>query len=119
MADLRGLLDEFAHAMFGAGRATRFRPGYYPFTEPSVAFDIGCLVCDGAGCSACQRTRLDDHPRRRHGPPRRARATAASTPSGTRASPSAWAVDRIAMLRYGIDDIRYFLENDLRFLEQF
>ena len=72
MAHLRGLLDAFAHAMFGARRATRFRPGYYPFTEPSVAFDIGCVVCDGAGCPACKRTRLDDHPRRRHGPSGRA-----------------------------------------------
>ena len=53
LGDLRGLLDEFAHAMFGAGKKTRFRPGYYPFTEPSVAFDIECLVCGGAGCPAC------------------------------------------------------------------
>jgi len=45
LGDLRGLLDEFAHAMFGAGKKTRFRPGYYPFTEPSVAFDVECLVC--------------------------------------------------------------------------
>ena len=42
--------------MFGAGRATRFRPGYYPFTEPSVAFDISCVVCDGSGCPACGRS---------------------------------------------------------------
>ena len=56
MADLKGLLDQFAHAMFGAASATRFRPGYYPFTEPSVAFDVQCVVCDGAGCPACSRT---------------------------------------------------------------
>ena len=56
LADLKGLLDEFAHALFGADRATRFRPGYYPFTEPSVAFDVGCVVCDGAGCPACGRS---------------------------------------------------------------
>ena len=49
MADLKGLLDQFAHAMFGADKPTRFRPGYYPFTEPSVAFDVLCVVCDGAG----------------------------------------------------------------------
>ena len=90
MATLRGLLDAFAHAMFGAGRATRFRPGYYPFTEPSVAFDIGCVVCDGAGCPACGRTGWMTilgagmvHPV--------VLPTAASTPSATRASPSAWA----------------------------
>ena len=56
MADLKGLLDQFAHAMFGADRATRFRPGYYPFTEPSVAFDILCVICDGAKCPACSKT---------------------------------------------------------------
>ena len=56
MATLRGLLDEFAHAMFGADKRTRFRPGYYPFTEPSVAFDVTCLICGGPGCPACKRT---------------------------------------------------------------
>src|SRR5204862_4406620 len=56
MGDLRGLLDEFAHAMFGPGKRTRFRPGYYPFTEPSVAFDVECLVCGGPGCPACGRS---------------------------------------------------------------
>ena len=56
MADLKGLLDQFAKAMFGADKRTRFRPGYYPFTEPSVAFDVECLVCGGSGCPACGRT---------------------------------------------------------------
>ena len=50
MADLKGLLDQFAKAMYGADKRTRFRPGYYPFTEPSVAFDVECLVCGGTGC---------------------------------------------------------------------
>jgi len=118
MADLRGLLDAFAHAMFGARRATRFRPGYYPFTEPSVAFDVRCVVCDGAGCSACQRTGWMTilgagmvHPivlRNGGLDPERYQGFAFGMGS-----------ERIAMLRYGIDDIRHFLENDLRFLEQF
>ena len=56
MADLKGLLEQFAHAMYGEGKRTRFRPGYYPFTEPSVAFDVECLVCGGVGCPACSRT---------------------------------------------------------------
>ena len=56
LGDLRGLLDQFAHAMFGADKKTRFRPGYYPFTEPSVAFDVECLVCGGPGCPACGRS---------------------------------------------------------------
>ncbi len=118
MADLRGLLDAFAHAMFGARRATRFRPGYYPFTEPSVAFDVRCVVCNGAGCSACQRTGWITilgagmvHPivlRNGGLDPERYQGFAFGMGS-----------ERIAMLRYGIDDIRHFLENDLRFLEQF
>jgi phenylalanyl-tRNA synthetase alpha chain len=118
MADLRGLLDAFAHAMFGASRATRFRPGYYPFTEPSVAFDVRCVGCDGAGCSACQRTGWMTilgagmvHPivlRNGGLDPERYQGFAFGMGS-----------ERIAMLRYGIDDIRHFLENDLRFLEQF
>ncbi|HJT63501.1 MAG TPA: phenylalanine--tRNA ligase subunit alpha, partial [Candidatus Limnocylindria bacterium] len=56
LADLKGTLEAFARGMWGAETRTRFRPGYYPFTEPSVAFDIGCLVCGGSGCPACGRT---------------------------------------------------------------
>jgi phenylalanyl-tRNA synthetase alpha chain len=118
LAHLRGLLDEFAHAMFGQSRPTRFRPGYYPFTEPSVAFDIRCVVCDGEGCPACQRTGWMTilgagmvHPVvLRNGGLDPERYQGFAFGMGT---------DRIAMLRYGITDIRYFLDNDLRFLEQF
>jgi phenylalanyl-tRNA synthetase alpha chain len=118
MAHLRGLLDAFAHAMFGAGRATRFRPGYYPFTEPSVAFDIACVVCEGAGCPACKRTGWMTilgagmvHPVvLRNGGIDPERYQGFAFGMGT---------DRIAMLRYAISDIRTFLANDLRFLERF
>ena len=118
LGDLRGLLDEFAHAMFGAGRATRFRPGYYPFTEPSVAFDVGCLVCGGAGCPACGRTGWMTilgagmvHPVvLQHG---------GIDPERYQGFAFGMGVERIAMLRHGIGDIRTFLDNDLRFLEQF
>jgi phenylalanyl-tRNA synthetase alpha chain len=118
MAHLRGLLDAFAHAMFGAGRATRFRPGYYPFTEPSVAFDISCVVCDGEGCPACSRTGWMTilgagmvHPVvLRNGGIDPERYQGFAFGMGT---------DRIAMLRYAIRDIRAFLANDLRFLERF
>jgi phenylalanyl-tRNA synthetase alpha chain len=118
MAHLRGLLDEFAHALFGAGRPTRFRPGYYPFTEPSVAFDIQCVVCDGVGCPACGRSGWMTilgagmvHPVvLRNG---------GIDPELHQGFAFGMGVDRIAMLRYGINDIRYFLENDARFLEQF
>ncbi len=117
MAHLRGLLDAFAHAMFGADRATRFRPGYYPFTEPSVAFDIGCVVCEGEGCPACKRTGWMTilgagmvHPVvLRNGGIDPERYQGFAFGMGT---------DRIAMLRYAITDIRAFLANDMRFLER-
>jgi phenylalanyl-tRNA synthetase alpha chain len=118
MATLRGLLDEFAHAMFGTDRPTRFRPGYYPFTEPSVAFDIRCIVCEGAGCAACGRTGWMTilgagmvHPLvLRNGGIDPERYQGFAFGMGT---------DRIAMLRYAIPDIRAFMTNDLRFLERF
>ena len=118
LAHLRGLLDAFAHAMFGEGRRTRFRPGYYPFTEPSVAFDIGCVNCEGAGCAACKRTGWMTilgagmvHPVvLRNG---------GHDPERYQGFAFGMGVDRIAMLRYGITDIRAFLANDLRFLERF
>jgi phenylalanyl-tRNA synthetase alpha chain len=118
MATLRGLLDAFAHAMFGQGRPTRFRPGYYPFTEPSVAFDIGCVVCDGSGCPACGRTGWMTilgagmvHPV--------VLANGGIDPERYQGFAFGMGTDRIAMLRYAIRDIRAFLANDLRFLERF
>jgi phenylalanyl-tRNA synthetase alpha chain len=118
LADLRGLLDEFAHAMFGSGRATRFRPGYYPFTEPSVAFDVRCVVCDGGGCPACGRSGWMTilgagmvHPVvLRYG---------GIDPERYQGFAFGMGVERIAMLRHGVHDLRLFMENDLRFLEQF
>jgi phenylalanyl-tRNA synthetase alpha chain len=118
MATLRGLLDDFAHAMFGADRPTRFRPGYYPFTEPSVAFDIRCVVCEGTGCPACGRTGWMTilgagmvHPVvLRNG---------GIDPERHQGFAFGMGVDRIAMLRYAIPDIRAFMGNDLRFLERF
>ncbi len=118
LADLKGQLVEFAHALFGPGTATRFRPGYYPFTEPSVAFDIGCLVCGGSGCPACGRTGWMTilgagmvHPLvLQHG---------GIDPERHQGFAFGMGVERIAMLRHGITDIRAFLDNDLRFLGQF
>ena len=118
MGDLRGLLDAFAHAMFGAGRKTRFRPGYYPFTEPSVAFDVECLVCGGVGCPACERTGWMTilgagmvHPVvLRNG---------GLDPERYQGFAFGMGPERIKMLKHGITDLRLFMENDLRFLEQF
>ena len=117
MSDLRGLLDEFAHALFGSDRPTRFRPGYYPFTEPSVAFDVQCVICNGRGCSTCKRSGWMTilgagmvHPVvLRNGGLDPERYQGFAFGMGT---------DRITMVRYGVQDIRLFLENDLRFLEQ-
>jgi phenylalanyl-tRNA synthetase alpha chain len=118
LATLRGLLDEFARAMFGPNTATRFRPGYYPFTEPSVAFDIGCLICGGSGCPACRRTGWLTilgagmvHPQvLRNG---------GVDPEVHQGFAFGMGMDRIAMLRHGISDLRVFFQDDLRFLEAF
>ncbi|HUG48817.1 MAG TPA: phenylalanine--tRNA ligase subunit alpha [Candidatus Limnocylindria bacterium] len=118
LAHLRGLLDEFARAMFGSDTRTRFRPGYYPFTEPSAAFDISCQICGGSGCPACKRTGWMTilgagmvHPVvLRNGGLDPERYQGFAFGMGT---------DRIAMLRHRIPDIRAFLDNDLRFLEMF
>jgi phenylalanyl-tRNA synthetase alpha chain len=118
MATLRALLDEFARGMFGPDTRTRFRPGYYPFTEPSVAFDISCTICGGVGCAACKRTGWLTilgagmvHPIvLRNG---------GIDPEVHQGFAFGMGTDRIAMLRHGIPDIRTFLENDMRFLEQF
>ena len=118
MADLKGLLDQFARAMYGADKKTRFRPGYYPFTEPSVAFDIECLVCGGSGCPACGRTGWMTilgagmvHPVvLQHG---------GLDPERYQGFAFGMGPERIKMLRHGITDIRLFLDDDLRFLDQF
>jgi phenylalanyl-tRNA synthetase alpha chain len=118
LGDLKGLLDQFAKAMYGADKATRFRPGYYPFTEPSVAFDVQCLVCGGPGCPACGRTGWMTilgagmvHPV--------VLQSAGLDPERYQGFAFGMGPERIKMLKHGITDIRLFLENDLRFLEQF
>ncbi len=118
MADLKGLLDQFARAMYGADKKTRFRPGYYPFTEPSVAFDIECLVCGGSGCPACGRTGWMTilgagmvHPV--------VLQYGGLDPERYQGFAFGMGPERIKMLKHGITDIRLFLEDDLRFLDQF
>ena len=118
MADLKGLLDQFARAMYGADKKTRFRPGYYPFTEPSVAFDIDCLVCGGPGCPACGRTGWMTilgagmvHPV--------VLQYGGLDPERYQGFAFGMGPERIKMLKHGITDIRLFLEDDLRFLDQF
>ncbi len=118
MADLKGLLDQFAHAMFGEDRATRFRPGYYPFTEPSVAFDILCVICNGEKCPACSRTGWMTilgagmvHPVvLRYG---------GIDPERYQGFAFGMGVERIANLRHHVVDLRAYMEDDLRFLGAF
>jgi len=117
-ADLKGTLTEFARRLFGEGRQTRFRASYFPFTEPSAEMDISCFLCGGKGCAICKHTGWLEilgcgmvHPvvlRNGGYDPERYFGLAAGL-----------GPERIAMLKYGIDDIRQFWANDLRFLEQF
>lgn len=118
LADMKGLLDQFAHAMFGAGKRTRFRPGYYPFTEPSVAFDVECLVCGGPGCPACGRSGWMTilgagmvHPV--------VLQNGGLDPERYQGFAFGMGPERISMLKHGITDLRLFMENDIRFLEPF
>ena len=118
MGDLKGLLDQFAKAMYGADKRTRFRPGYYPFTEPSVAFDVECVVCGGSGCPACSRTGWMTilgagmvHPV--------VLQYGGLDPERYQGFAFGMGVERIANLRHSVGDLRLYMENDLRFLEQF
>ncbi len=118
MADLKGLLDQFAKALYGADKRTRFRPGYYPFTEPSVAFDVECLVCGGSGCPACSRTGWMTilgagmvHPV--------VLQYGGLDPERHQGFAFGMGVERIANLRHAVGDLRLYMENDLRFLDQF
>jgi phenylalanyl-tRNA synthetase alpha chain len=118
LADLKGMLEEMARALYGRDVQTRFRPGYYPFTEPSVAFDIGCLVCGGSGCPACKRSGWMTilgagmvHPTvLRYG---------GFDPAEFQGYAFGMGPERMTMLRYGIGDIRHFWSADLRFVTQF
>ncbi|MFO7609208.1 MAG: phenylalanine--tRNA ligase subunit alpha [Candidatus Krumholzibacteriia bacterium] len=118
MADLKATVDTFVHNFFGADEPTRFRPHYFPFTEPSVEVDMQCVACRGAGCGVCKQTgwleimgagMVHPHVFRAAGYPDDAYTGFAF----------GMGIDRIAMLRYGIGDIRLLYENDLRFLQQF
>jgi phenylalanyl-tRNA synthetase alpha chain len=116
-SDLKGTLADLARRLFGQNVRTRFRASFFPFTEPSAEFDIECFLCGGKGCNVCGGGWLEIggcgmvHPEvLKNGGYDPERYTGFAFGLGAQ---------RIAMLRYGIDDIRYFWANDLRFLEQF
>lgn len=118
MGDLKGTLEVFAKKLFGAEREIRLRPSYFPFTEPSVEVDVSCFKCSGKGCNVCKHTGWIEilgagmvHPN----------VLEMSGIDATVYSGYAFGLgpDRVAMLKYGIDDIRHFYQNDVRFLNQF
>ena len=118
-AGLKGLLDEFLKLFFErSDLAIRFRPSYFPFTEPSAEVDIACVICSGSGCRVCGQTGWLEvlgcgmvHPNVfRHVGVDDEKYTGLAFGMG---------VERMAMLKYGVDDLRLFFENDLRFLQQF
>jgi phenylalanyl-tRNA synthetase alpha chain len=116
-SDLRGVLSHFARAFFGPGTRTRFVPSYFPFTEPSAEMAISCVICGGRGCPVCKRSGWLEilgcgmfHPR--------VLEMAGIDPERYTAFAFGMGIERPAMLRHRIDDIRLFFENDLRFLRQ-
>ncbi|WHY55363.1 phenylalanine--tRNA ligase subunit alpha [Peribacillus simplex] len=118
MSDLKGTLDVFAKKVFGQDREIRLRPSFFPFTEPSVEVDISCKICGGNGCSVCKQTGWIEvlgggivHPN----------VLEMAGFDSKKYSGFAFGigVERIAMLKYGVDDIRHFYTNDVRFLKQF
>ena len=118
MSDLKGTLAAFAKEMFGEDREVRLRPSYFPFTEPSLEVDISCFKCGGEGCSVCKGTGWIEVLGSGMVHPNVLEATGVdSTVYGGFAF--GLGQDRIAMLKYGIDDIRSLYTNDVRFLSQF
>ena len=117
-ADLAGTLEEFTSAYFGKSISSRLRPSYFPFTEPSAEFDITCVICEGSGCQTCQRTGWIElggcgmvHPN-------------VLTNCGIdfeewTGFAFGFGIDRLALMRHGIDDLREMFTNDIRFLSQF
>ncbi|KAB2338780.1 phenylalanine--tRNA ligase subunit alpha [Cytobacillus depressus] len=118
MSDLKGTLEVFAKKLFGEDREIRLRPSFFPFTEPSVEVDVSCFKCGGKGCNICKKTGWIEilgagmvHPN----------VLEMSGFDSKKYTGFAFGmgVERIAMLKYGIDDIRHFYTNDVRFLKQF
>jgi phenylalanyl-tRNA synthetase alpha chain len=117
-ADLKGTIHSFVTAVFGENTKTRFRPSYFPFTEPSAEVDISCVICEGEGCRLCSSTGWLEvmgsgmvHPN--------VLEMAGIDPREYSGFAFGMGIDRITMLKYGIDDIRLLFTNDKRFLQQF
>ena len=98
---------------------TRFRSDFFPYTEPSAELAVSCVFCGGAGCRVCSHTGLDRARRLRHGRPQRVRRQSGIDPEEWQGFAFGFGLERIAMIRYGINEIRTFFDNDVRFLEQY
>jgi phenylalanyl-tRNA synthetase alpha chain len=132
LGDLKGTIETFLHALFGSQYPVRFRPSYFPYTEPSVEVDLGCIVCSGSGalasgapCRVCKTTGWLEilgsgmvHPAVFESVNARL-GSAVYDPEQVTGFAFGMGIERVAMVRHGIDDIRLFYEGDLRFLEQF
>ncbi len=116
--DLKGILTTFVHQMFDKQTSLRFRPSFFPFTEPSAEVDILCVMCRGKGCRVCSRTGWLEVLGSGMVHPAVFENVGYDTDKYTGFA-FGMGVERIAMLKYGVDDIRKFFENDLRFLRQF
>jgi phenylalanyl-tRNA synthetase alpha chain len=125
LGDLKGTLEAFLHALFGPDYPVRFRPSFFPYTEPSVEVDLGCVVCGGKGCRVCKGTgwleilgsgmvdpAVFEQVNKRLG-------RVVYDPEQVSGFAFGTGIERIAMVRYGVEDIRLFFQGDLRFLEQF
>ncbi len=116
--DLKAVISEFARKMFGTDIKVRFRPSFFPFTEPSLEYDFNCVFCRGKGCKVCKYTGWMEISGAGMVDPNVFQAVGYD-PETITGYAFGMGVDRIAMLKFGIDDIRLFFENDLRFLNQF
>ncbi len=118
MADLKGTLDMMAKKLFGPETRTKFRPHHFPFTEPSAEMDVSCFKCGGKGCNVCKGSGWIEILGCGMTHPHVHRAGGIDTDKYTGFAVG-MGVERIAMLKYGIDDIRLLYENDMRFIDQF
>lgn len=118
MAHLKGVLSEFLRGLFGASTKVRFRASFFPFTEPSAEVDIGCLLCGGVGCRVCKQSGWVEILGSGMIHPNVLRAVGYD-PAEYQGFAFGVGIERTALLKLGVDDMRLFFENDLRFLEQF
>ena len=118
MADLKGTLDSFAKQLFGPETRTKFRPHHFPFTEPSAEMDVSCFKCGGKGCRVCKGSGWIEILGCGMVHPNVLKVGGIDTEKYTGFA-LGMGVERVAMLKYGVEDIRLFYENDMRFINQF